>query len=98
MICSTIRIASYHAVGLESTHVDEIDSSVDLGNLLMSVGNHIPLKTRNGNRELLIANGVLNLLQELGVALDLVDLLRVGDTLVVLAVASGVLPVDILVC
>lgn len=64
----------------------------------MSVGNHVPLKTRNGNGELLVANGILDLLQELRIALDLVDLLGVGDTLVVLAVAGGVLPVDILVC
>lgn len=75
--------------------VDEINSSVDLGDLLMSVGDHVPLKTRNGNGELLVTNGILDLLQELGVALDLVDLLRVWDTLIVLAVASGVLPVDI---
>lgn len=98
MIYPTVNLALKRVISFTSTHVDEIDNSVDLGDLLMGVGNHVPLKTRNGNGELLVANSVLDLLQELGVALNLVNLLGVGDTLVVLAVAGRILPVDILVC
>lgn len=93
-----LELVSTPVIRLLDTHVDEIDNSVDQGDLLRSVGNHVPLQTRDSDGELLVTDGILDLLQELGEALDLRDLLGVGDTLVVLAVATRVLPVDILVC
>lgn len=77
------------------TYVDIIDSLVDEGSLARDVGDHVSIKSWDSDGQLLVSNELLDLLEKLGESLDLVGLLGVGDLLVVRAVATGVLPVDV---
>ena len=79
----------------KKTYIDKIDGLVDQGNLAGDVGDHITLKTWDRDRELLVSNELLDLLEKLGKRLDLGRLLGVGDALIVLAIATRILPVDI---
>jgi hypothetical protein len=67
------------------THVDVVNDGVDLGDLLGGIGNHVALLAGHGNGQLLIADGGLDLLEEERELINLLDLLVVGNLLVVLA-------------
>lgn len=75
--------------------VDDVDSTVDQGNGLGSEGDHVALEARHGDRQLPAANGLLDRAEQLREGLDLRDEVRVGDLLVVVAVSSRVLVVDV---
>lgn len=101
---STKTSASYHgrwafhtcsSSHSAETYINHIDGGVDLGHLLRGKGDHVPLEPRDGDGQLLIADGRLYLLEEQGVVGDLIRLARVGVLLIVLAVSAGVLPVDV---
>lgn len=78
-----------------SAYVDKVDGLLDEGGLAGDVGNHVTLKTGDGDGELLGADELLDLLEELGEGLDLVGLLGVDDLLVVGTVTTRVLHIDI---
>lgn len=70
------------------SHVDVVNNSIDLRNLGRGEGDHVSLLSRYGNGELTVANGSLDLGEEKRKILNLLDLLVVGDLLVVLPYAS----------
>ena len=78
------------------THVDKVDIFVNERSFGRDVSDHITLETRDCNGKLFVSNELLDLLEKLRESLDLIGLLGVRDLLVVLAVTTGVLPVDIL--
>lgn len=75
--------------------IDKVDGGGNLGHLRGGKGNHVALLAGHGNGELLVADGGLDLIEQQRVRLNLGDLARVGVLLVVLAVAAGILPVDV---
>lgn len=75
--------------------VDDVNSLVNQRNGLGSVGDHVALKAGHSNGQLPVADGLLDRAEQLREGLDLGDEVRVGDLLVVVAVASGVLVVDV---
>lgn len=62
-----------------------VDNGVDLGHLVCGKGNHVSLLAWDGNGELLVTDGGLDLGQQEGKVFNLLYLLVVGDLLVVLA-------------
>lgn len=89
------KSANYLVILERWTHVDKVDVFVDERSLSREISDHVTLKTGDSNGKLLLSDELLDLLEKLGESLDLVGLLGVGDLLVVLAVTTGVLPVDI---
>lgn len=67
------------------TYVDMVDDGINLGHLLRRIGNHVDLPSGHSNRQLLVANSVLNLLQEQRVLVNLLNLLVIRNLPVVLA-------------
>lgn len=86
-------IAAVHQVVAHD--VDHVHGLEDLRALLLGEGDHVLLAAGNGNGQSLVADGIAHSSEELGVGVDLGDLVGVGNLFVVLAVAAGVLPVDI---
>lgn len=76
-------------------NVDHVDGLEDLRALLLGESNHVLATTGDGDGEGLVADCLADSGQEFGVGLDLVDLRGVGDLLVVLAVTTGILPIDV---
>lgn len=91
VVCDSVA-AVHEVVGHD---IDKVDGGVDLGDLLGRKGNHVAFFARYGNGKLFGANCSLDLLEEERVGLNLGDLARVGVLLVVLTVATRVLPVDV---
>jgi hypothetical protein len=76
--------------------IDVVDGLEDLRALLLGEGNEILLTAGcSDGEELVIADSLADGREELGVGLDLADLLGVGDVFVVLAIATGVFPVNV---
>lgn len=76
-------------------NVDHVNGLENLGTRVLVPGNHVLLAAGDGDREGLVANFLADGGEELGVGLDFGDLVGVRHLLVVLAVAAGVLPVDV---
>jgi hypothetical protein len=76
-------------------YVDKVDGLFNERSFAGDVGDHVALKSRDSDGELLLADELLDLLKELREGLDLVGLLGVDDLLVVRAVTTGVLHVDV---
>lgn len=76
-------------------NVDHIDGFPDLRAGLLGESDHVLLASWDGNGEGLVANRFADFSKELGVGLNLGNLVLVGDLLVCLAIATGVLPVDV---
>lgn len=91
MVCDSVA-AVHDVVGHD---IDKVDGGVDLGDLLGSKGNHVAFFARYGNGKFLGTNCSLDLLEEERVGLNLRDLARVGILLVVLTIATRVLPVNV---
>jgi hypothetical protein len=76
--------------------IDIVNRFEDLRSLLLGEGNEILLTARGGDGEdLVVTNGLADGSEELGVGFDLADFLGVGNVFVVLAVATGIFPVDV---
>lgn len=69
----------------KTTYIHVVDPFVDLGDLLLGVGNHVAWASWDGDGELLGTDGFLDSLKKEGVVLNLLDLLVVGNLAVVLA-------------
>lgn len=81
------------------THGEVVDSSVDLRDGLGGESNHVALETgsSNGELHLVVAELSLDGRQEQREGVDLSRLIAIGLLLVIGAVATGVLPIDIYV-
>lgn len=88
-------VSGWFRRAMGSAYVDKVDGLLDERGLAGDVGDHVTLKTGDSDGELLGANELLDLLEELGEGLDLVGLLGVDDLLVVGAVTTRVLQIDI---
>lgn len=69
----------------KTTYINVVDPFVNLGDLLLGVGNHVARASGDGDGEFLGADGFLDSLEKKGVVVNLLDLLVVGDLAVVLA-------------
>lgn len=92
MVRGNVITAVHQIVAHDVDHVHRLE---DLGARLRVPGDHVLLAAGHGDGEGLVADFLANGGKELGVGLNLGDLIGVGDLLIVLAIATGVFPVNV---